>query len=119
MALRLPYERLSFYTIRLSPPVKTAKRANTLSQTLQRTLVSFSISYSPQLRPLRSSIRIMRIPSLLIDDTAQTTTQTAASSGIVDTTATTRTPTSPAIEITTIWTPQSRALYAGNRTVDP
>jgi hypothetical protein len=61
----------------------------------------------------------MQIPSLLINNTAQITTQIAASLGIINTTVTTRTPISPVIEIMTIWTPQSRALYIGNRTVDP
>jgi hypothetical protein len=68
---------------------------------------------------LRNSIRIIRIFFLLIDNIAQITTQTAASSGIVNTTATIRTLISPAIEITIIRTPQNRALYTGNQTVDP
>jgi len=43
-------------------------RANTNLAAAER------ISYSPQLRPLRSLIRIIRIPSLLINDIAQITT---------------------------------------------
>jgi hypothetical protein len=114
MALLLPYELPNSYIIRLLPPIKAYRYANTQSRTLLIISASLLISSNRPLLPTRRSNKSLPKPTSLINNTILKTLQATVRPEIVNTdpAATpepvTTTP-SPVIAIITL---RSRVLYA-------